>query len=290
MFDNIDDFVGTPSNINDDDIRAAAGTLGVDPAVVAAVIDVETAGSGFLDSGRPKILFEAHVFGALTGFRYGNVTDPNGKPISSTYWNRTLYGASGEWQYTRLLTALKCDKDAALESCSWGAFQILAENYHTCGFGSVEDFVASQMTSSGQLQTFVKFIIADHLTDELRNKEWADFARQYNGPSYSQNHYDIKLSQNYQQELSHWTDETDNANGTNDYDPAEDNKILGERTKVRNCQIILNLKGFANPKLVTDGWFGPKTAEAVKSFEHSVGLPENGILTEDIAERLANLN
>ena len=42
------------------DIIAAAKGLGVEPATLKAVIDIEARSSGFDDQGRPTILFERH--------------------------------------------------------------------------------------------------------------------------------------------------------------------------------------------------------------------------------------
>jgi hypothetical protein len=41
------------------------------------------------------------------------------------------------------------------------------------------------------------FIKNSGLADELQKKNWAGFARGYNGPSYSKNAYDVKLAQAY---------------------------------------------------------------------------------------------
>lgn len=48
------------------DIRAAAEILAVEPAVIKAVVHVESAGSGYLPDGRVKILFERHVMKAAS--------------------------------------------------------------------------------------------------------------------------------------------------------------------------------------------------------------------------------
>ncbi len=43
-------------------LQAAADQLGCDIAAVEAVLDVETGGFGFDYAGRPKMLFEPHIF------------------------------------------------------------------------------------------------------------------------------------------------------------------------------------------------------------------------------------
>lgn len=47
-------------------IALAAKRLGVDVPTVRAVAEVESNGVGFLPDGRPKILFERHIFSRLT--------------------------------------------------------------------------------------------------------------------------------------------------------------------------------------------------------------------------------
>ena len=48
--------------VTEDDLRAAAAELEVEPRALDAVARVESAGSGFLEPGVPTILFEGHVF------------------------------------------------------------------------------------------------------------------------------------------------------------------------------------------------------------------------------------
>ncbi len=45
---------------------------------------------------------------------------------------------------------------------------------------------------------FVNYIGSVHLDDELREKDWEQFALSYNGPMYRKNHYDIKLKEAFQ--------------------------------------------------------------------------------------------
>src|SRR5687767_4373955 len=108
------EFAGPALPLSDADIATAAAELGVEPALIAAVAEVESAGAGFLRDKRPKILFEAHIFSRRTGHRYDG-SHPN---ISSPTWNRALYGASGAHQYERLHEAIALDRKAALESAS----------------------------------------------------------------------------------------------------------------------------------------------------------------------------
>jgi hypothetical protein len=138
---------------------------------------------GFLDGPHlPKLLFEAHHFDRLTGGKF-RASHPN---LSSRGWNRSLYvGGQGEW--VRLHNAIQLDRNAALQSASYGGPQIMGFNYRLAGFGSVEAFVdAMKTTERAHLEAFVSFIINSGLGDELRKisdtpADCAAFARGYNG-------------------------------------------------------------------------------------------------------------
>lgn len=181
------------STLTDQDYVAAAGVLGCDVAAVRAVVTVESNGSGFLPDGRPKILFEAHLFSKFTNHKYDK-TNPN---ISSPTWNKSLYkGGAAEWD--RLEEARALNEEAALKSASWGLFQIMGFNYQTAGFASVQEYVAAMKESEGaQLMAFVNFVKSQKLDVHLRAKNWAGFAARYNGPNYRENQYDTRLANAY---------------------------------------------------------------------------------------------
>ena len=172
------DFVGAATPLAAEDVAAAAGKLNCEPAAIWAVCDIESAGGGFLPDKRPKILFEAHIFGQLTQHRW-DTTHPN---ISAPVWNRALYGADGAHQYDRLAEAIGLDRAAALQSASWGMFQILGMNYTVCCFAGVEEYVAAMCDSEGtQLSAFAEFCRHGGLDRFLDTHDWAQFALGYNG-------------------------------------------------------------------------------------------------------------
>ncbi len=184
---------GGRGSLTEADFARAAATLTCEVACVKAVTAVESGASGYFASGRPKILFEAHVFSKLTKHKY----DASHPDISSPHWNRALY-AGGEKEYGRLEKAMALDHDAALQSASWGRFQVMGFHYKICGYGTVDAFVQAMYRSEGeQLAVFVKFIQHQHLGEPLREKRWAAFARGYNGAGYATNHYDTKLAAAY---------------------------------------------------------------------------------------------
>jgi hypothetical protein len=188
------DFVGAATTLAAGDVAAAAAALQCEPAAIWAVCDVESAGGGFLPDKRPKILFEAHIFGELTQHRW-DASHPN---VSAPSWNRALYGAPGAHQYDRLAEAVALDRAAALQSASWGMFQIIGMNYAACGFAGVEDYVAAMCAGEGaQLAAFAAFCRHGGLDQDLRAHDWTHFALAYNGPGEAENDYDGKLAAAY---------------------------------------------------------------------------------------------
>ncbi len=183
------EFAGTASKLAEQDFQDAAQTLSCPVASIRAVVEVEASGSGFFDDGRPKILFESRWFHKLTDGAY----DETHPELSTPNWQRNYFG--GKREYERLEQAIALNREAALQSASWGMFQILGINYKLCGFSNVEEFVAAQVQSeAAQLRAFVQFVLSKKLDDELRDQRWADFAKIYNGPGYRQNRYDEKLA------------------------------------------------------------------------------------------------
>jgi hypothetical protein len=174
------------------DYENAARLLKCEVAAVKAVAEVESAGSGFYKNCKPKILFEGHWFYRKTN---GIYTTPENANISHKKWVRTYYR---ENQYNRLNKAIALDSGAALQSASWGKFQIMGFNYKVCGFSNVQDFVDAMYESEGQhLLAFVNFVKSKGLDSKLRDKDWERFAYGYNGSGYKENNYDVKMRNAY---------------------------------------------------------------------------------------------
>ena len=53
-----------------------------------------------------------------------------------------------------------------------------------------------------QLEAFVTFIQKSGLGEHIRDKNWAAFARGYNGSEYQKNQYDVKLEKAYKKYAS----------------------------------------------------------------------------------------
>lgn len=182
-------------SISDTAWKNAAEDLDVQIELIKAVAQVESVRSAFDEDGHPTILFERHYFHDLTQGKYDK-THPN---ISAA--EAGGYGKFRE-QYTKLHEAYLLDPSAALESASWGKFQIMGKNYKQAGFLSVEEMVAAMMQSEKkQLDAFVTFVSGDKsMQKALQEKDWAEFARRYNGPGYKKNAYDTNLQSAYDEQ------------------------------------------------------------------------------------------
>jgi len=252
------EFIGRAEKLNESDFETAAEAVGCHIAAVKAVVEVEAAGSGFFKDGRPKILFESRWFHKLTKGQYDS-THPE---LSTPRWVRNYYG--GPREYERLIAAMTLNRDAALQSASWGMFQIMGINYKVAGFSNVEDFVRSMVDSEGShLNAFVNFVKGNRLDDELRDLRWGDFARGYNGPGYKQNRYDEKLAAAFAKHASGVVPPT-----------------------TLDIQLALVKHG---AQIDADGITGPATRCAIREFQEAHGLVPDGIAGRNTLDALGLL-
>lgn len=245
-----EDFRGAARRIESDQpYRDAAAELGCDPAALRAVAEVESRGAPFMKDGRPPILFERHVFSRRTDGAHDAAAPDISSPDPGGY-------EGGAAEYDRLARAMALDPKAALESASWGQFQIMGFNHETCGFDDVEDFVAAMCDSQeAQLAAFVAFVKANGLDAPLRRHDWAAFARGYNGPAFAENRYDRKMA---------------SAHARHSGAAPEGFRV----ETIRDLQLALNFLG-ANAG-DPDGLIGPDTRAAIRRFQAAARLPLTG--------------
>lgn len=178
------------------DIDAAAAKLDVTPAHIRMVRAVESGGKSFDDAGRPVILFEPHVFHKRTNGEWS--------PSSFSYaaWGARPYPKGYDARWAQMQDAAAHNEQAALESASWGLFQIMGYHWRALGYASVQEFAKALTKSEGaHLDALVRFIVANGLAGALRKCRYRDaescrdFARGYNGSGYVRNSYHVKLSE-----------------------------------------------------------------------------------------------
>ncbi len=178
--------------LTEQDFIDAAADLDCEVAAIKAVAEVESRGEGFLPTDEPKILYERHKFHKYTNGIY-DVSHPDlSNPKAGGY------GKESE-QHLKLTRASDLNREAALKSCSWGKFQVMGFNWESLGYLSLQDFVDQMYESEGRhLESFVRFVETNHLDQHLRSKNWAAFAKGYNGPDYAINQYDTKMAAAYE--------------------------------------------------------------------------------------------
>ncbi len=241
-------FRGEARRMEPEAVAAAAAALGVESAALQAVAEVESRHAPFLASGRPVILFERHVFRRLTGGAHDARPDLSHPEAGG-------YGAGGEAQHARLARAVALDRAAALRATSWGRFQVLGLNAELCGWPDVESFVADHCADeAAHLAGFVGYVRGAGLAGALAARDWAGFARGYNGPAYARNRYDARMAAAYARLTSPGVF-----------------RVEG----VAELQRALAFLG-AEPG-PADGAMGPMTEAAIRRFERRCRLAETGL-------------
>jgi hypothetical protein len=222
-----------------------------DAAYIWTIVEVETAGVtqgfGFRSDRRPQILFERHKFREFTSGRFdGEAADISG-PAGG-------FGSLGT-QYARVEKALSlCEREGlgvepVLKSASWGMGQVMGFNHEVAGFASAAEMVEAMKSGEDtQVAAMASFLNKNDLTDALVRKDWASFAKRYNGEDYWKNKYDIKLAEQYQRFTSGSL----------------------PNLEVRTTQAALLLLGYSPGKI--DGILGQRTRGALCSFRIAAGL------------------
>ena len=250
-------------------VAATAAEFGIEPAALLAVAEIESGGKAYVRIGgrrEPVIRFEGHYFDRrLAGekrclARRAGLSSPAAGEIANPP------GQAARW---RLLDrAIAIDRKSALESVSWGLGQVMGAHWAWLGFGSVEDLVAEvRSDATGQARLMARYITKAGLSDALADRDWARFARGYNGPAYRRNRYDRKLAVAYRRYAD---------GGTTHARPEADRALRrgASGTAVAELQITLSAAGYP---LAIDGRFGRLTEMALRRFQKSVGLTADGV-------------
>lgn len=261
------------SPITEADYQRAANELKCELNAIRAVAEVESQGEGFFNDGRPKILFEAHYFARLSENRYNKDYPHISKKWTNKDEMKKLY-KGGPAEYQRLEEAIGLDWKAALQSASWGKFQVMGENYSGLGYASIEVFVSSMFQSESEhLESFVRFVKwkkgpSGACIDHLRNKNWLGFAKVYNGEK--QDGYDTRMALAYA-----------HLNGTI-------MAAVGEGGKNHKSDVVVVQQALKQAGLMTEkatGTYGPATKRAIGQLkEFAGGVIPAGTTTEAIVK------
>ncbi len=187
--------------LTDEDYREVAEELGIETAVIKAVVDIEAGKKheGFWKPGKPLINFDLSMYRKYAP-RHGVSLSKakKRKPVIFSRPNVKRYGSYQGGQYARLEAACEIDSVSAMESVFWGMFQIGGFNWRKCGVDSVVDFVRMMSRSErDQLELFARFITNSGMLDDLKKKKWLSFALKYNGPKAKSRGYHKRLAAAY---------------------------------------------------------------------------------------------
>lgn len=172
-------------------------TTNMPTAAAIGVLCVESSGQGMTDAGKLIIRFENHVFYKEWGaqhedaFRERFTFDPQKRWTGHKYrasaadpWKTGHAGQTAEWEAFEIARAL--DENAAMQSISMGAAQIMGFNHGTIGYDSAkamfDRFVADERY---HLLGLFDFVIGGATTsrmlEALRRGDYERFATFYNG-------------------------------------------------------------------------------------------------------------
>lgn len=182
------------THLTEADFRLVASQLGVEVAAIKAVVEIEAGKEmkGFWAPGIPVINFDSTMYAKYKS-KAPSKEGAKGEEVPAGLTGYALK----EWRL--LINARKTNAQGANMGTFWGMFQIGGFNYKLCGCSSVDEFVKLMAYSElEQLELFAAFITNAGMLQDLRNKNWAAFARKYNGPSYAKRGYHTKMAKAYQ--------------------------------------------------------------------------------------------
>jgi len=250
------DFKGAATRLDAIDIPQMAARINVPEDRVRAVDETESRGSGFDKAGRPKMLFEPHLFYRMLSGAQRDAAIAAG--LAYPKWRKGYPVES----YTRMVGAMKINRDAALRAASWGRYQCLGDHYAMLGYDAPDQMVKAFMDDEeAHLEGFVTFIINSGVDDDLRAGRYDVFFRVYNGPAYVKNGYPAAFKAN----LAKWakTSDVEVVGG----DPMQTDS---ETTKTVQRRLIeLGYREIGMP----DGSLGSRTRGAILGFRADHGLP-----------------
>lgn len=179
---------GNGCNINDNDYEIAAKELGIEKEVLMAIAKQESKGSSFQAVKQATILFERHKMYSLL-IKKGN-TKASVDALSIEHpsiVNKNSGGYNDMTSYDKLKTAKSIDYDCAVQSCSWGKFQVMGFHYANLYSSPRELEKAMNMCELQQFKYFVLYLKKTNgMVDALKNKNWEGIATLYNGSKWKE--------------------------------------------------------------------------------------------------------
>lgn len=255
-------------------VTASAQRLNVEAAALMAVVEVESAGKYFAVVGEkdePLIRFEGHYFDRrLTGSTQARARL---RGMSSPLVGKVKNSSNQKDRWPLLDKAIVFNRPAALESTAWGVGQVMGAHWKWLGYKTVEELVKTARSGlEGQVDLMAKYIEKAGLASALRARDWAAFARGYNGPAYAKFGYHIKLEQAYAK-----ANQGEKPSHTVSVCLAKvDRPRRGDRGEnVEDLQRQLTSLGYV---VAADGIFEGETLVALKKFQTANSIAVDGII------------
>lgn len=253
--------------------KEQAEKSGLEPSVLMAVIEVESGGRVFATvngKSEPLIRFEGHWFDRRLEGASKARARLQGLAAEKAGTVKNPASQTGRWAL--LEKAMKIDRQAALESTSWGIGQVMGGHWKWLGYENVEAMVETARSGvDGQLSLMLRFIEKSGLLSALKTHDWKRFALAYNGPNAIRNGYDRKLQQSFELWKNH--DWASVLQATHPYGP----RMLRRGSAgddVLDLQIVLTARGFP---VKPTGLFDDATDKTVRTFQKHAGLVVDGI-------------
>lgn len=253
---NLKDFKGLAVKLDSVDIPRMAARINLPEDRVRAIDETESRGAGFDKQGRPKMLFEPHLFYRL--LKGQDRTDAVAAGLAYPKWKKDYPSDS----YPRMVKAMAINRDAALKAASWGRYQCLGDHFDMLGYDSPDAMVKAFMDDEeSHLEGFVTFIINSNVDDDLRAGRYDVFFRVYNGPAYAKNGYPQAFKRNFDK----WVKVPDAAVSDTDLMQTDSATVQ----TVQHRLIELGYREIGMP----DGSLGSRTRGAILGFRVDHGLP-----------------
>jgi hypothetical protein len=268
-------FQGIGKKLDNIDVPKIAYIHDFKEDAVHAVMEVESRGSGFDDYGRPKMLFEPHVFYKLLG-NTPERAKAVAKGVAYPKWGTKKYPNDS---YPRLAIAVAIHPEKALRAASWGMMQVMGDNYKMLNYDSVFEMIWAFMEDEeAHLRGGIDYIVTAKLDKHIRNLDWTRFAEGYNGPGYAKNKYPQKLAAAYNK----WKKIPDVP-----YENFKDYLIDKKDTGDPNAVISVHVDDTEVSDTVLDDFIAPTPKNVKKGQFSEEGLSKPQI--EYIQTRLRNL-